>query len=115
MQGTPDTIAYTPDANYCSTDTFTYTVNGGDSATVSVTVTCVDDPPTAVDDTRTVAEDSGATTFNVLANDTDPDGGPLEITAATDPAHGTATIVQGTPDLVTYTPDPDYCSGAGDR
>ena len=50
--------------NYCNTrpaappDTFTYTLTpGGVTATVSVTVTCVDDAPVAVDDTATVAED----------------------------------------------------------
>ena len=41
-----------------------------------MTVTCVDDPPVAVDDAATVTEDSGATAINVLANDTDIDGGP---------------------------------------
>ena len=57
-------LTYQPDANYCNTqpaappDTFTYTLDpGGSTATVSVTVTCVDDPPVAVDDTATVAED----------------------------------------------------------
>ncbi len=39
------------------------------------TVTCVDDAPVAVDDTKTVAEDDPATTIDVLANDTDADGG----------------------------------------
>ena len=62
---------------------------------------------------RTVVEDSGATSINVLANDTDPDAGALEITAATDPAHGSVAIVQGAPDVVTYAPDAEYCSGAG--
>ena len=35
-------LTYAPDAGFCSTtpDTFTYTLNGGDSATVSVTVEC---------------------------------------------------------------------------
>ena len=36
----------------------------------------------AVDDTADVAEDSGATSVDVLANDTDLDGGPMTITAA---------------------------------
>ena len=43
---------------------------------MSVTVTCVDDAPTAVNDTATVAEDAAATAVDVLANDTDVDGGP---------------------------------------
>ncbi len=44
-------VTYTPNANYCnkppgtSPDTFTYTLNGGSTATVSVTVTCAADAP----------------------------------------------------------------------
>ena len=57
-------LTYEPDPNYCNDppgttpDTFTYTLNGGSTATVSVTVTCVDDAPVAVDDSATVAEDA---------------------------------------------------------
>ncbi len=67
-------VSYTPAANYFGTDSFTYTIcdgNGGtDTATVTMTVTTVNDNPDAVDDTATVAEDSGANAINVLANDT---------------------------------------------
>jgi hypothetical protein len=43
-------LTYQPDADYCnsplgSADTFTYVLNGGSSATVAMTVTCVDDAP----------------------------------------------------------------------
>ena len=38
-------LTYQPDANSCGSDTFTYTVNGGSSATVSMTVTCAPDDP----------------------------------------------------------------------
>ena len=75
-------LTYQPDPNYCnsqpggSPDTFTYTLNGGSTATVSVTVTCVDDPPTAVNDSATVGEDAAATAIDVLANDTDVDARP---------------------------------------
>ena len=39
-------------------------------------MTCVDDAPVAVNDAATVAEDAPATAIDVLANDTDADGGP---------------------------------------
>ena len=52
-------------------------------------MTDVDDPPVAVDDTETVAEDPRATAIDVLANDTDADGGPKTVAAVTQPAHGT--------------------------
>jgi Ca2+-binding RTX toxin-like protein len=38
-------LSYKPDANYCGPDSFAYTLNGGSTATVSITVSCVEDPP----------------------------------------------------------------------
>ena len=108
-------LTYQPNANYCNSqaggapDTFTYTLNGGDSATVSVTVTCVDDPPTAVNDSATVLEDSGAAARDVLANDLNADGGPITISSASDPANGTVAVTGGGTGL-TYQPDPNYCN-----
>ena len=58
----------------------------------------------AVDDTTTVLEDSGATTIDVLANDTDDNLGSTTITGKTDGAHGTVAITNAGADL-TYTPD----------
>ncbi len=76
-------LTYRPDADYCNDgspkDTFDYTLNGGSTATVSMTVTCEDDLPTAVADSATVTEDDAATAVIVLANDTDPDGGPRAV------------------------------------
>ncbi|MGE4259254.1 MAG: beta strand repeat-containing protein, partial [Candidatus Babeliales bacterium] len=109
----PDgTVSYTPDANYNGADSFTYTISDGNggtaTATVSLTVTPVNDPPVANDDTFTVAEDSGSTALDVLGNDSIlPDAGEtLTVTAVTQPAHGTVVI---NPDgTVSYTPDADY-------
>jgi len=110
-------LKYQPNADYCNqpggtADTFTYTLNGGSSATVSVTVTCEDDPPMAVDDTAIVAKNSGATAIPVLANDTDVDGGPMQIIQASDPAHGTVQITGGGTGLK-YKPDYYYCNQPG--
>ncbi|VAW33363.1 T1SS secreted agglutinin (RTX), partial [hydrothermal vent metagenome] len=74
-------IDYTPATNFVGTEVFTYTIsdgNGGsDTATVTITVTDnpTNDPPTAVDDSDTVVEDSGTTQIDILANDSDPDAG----------------------------------------
>ena len=112
-------LTYQPNANYCNSqaggtpDTFTYTLNGGDSATVSVTVTCVDDPPTAVNDSATVVEDSAAGAVDVLANDLNADGGPITIASASDPANGTVAVTGGGTGL-TYQPDANYCSASPD-
>jgi hypothetical protein len=116
-------LAYAPDANYCNDspgtapDTFSYTVNGGDFATVSVRVSCVDDPPAAVPETILLSEDSPAVTVPVLANDTDIDGGPRSIASASDPEHGTVVLTGGAPGFhtaLTYQPDPGYCNNPPD-
>ena len=106
-------LTYTPTANFAGTDTFTYTIADADgltdTATVTVTVTNVDnDAPDAVNDTATVAEDSGANPINVLANDTDPDPGDTRtITAVTQPTNGTVAITGGGTGL-TYTPTANF-------
>jgi hypothetical protein len=120
-------VTYTPAANYCNHiispglrfsitpnaslfDQFTYTLTpGGTTATVTVTVSCVDDPPVAANDAATAAEGSSNNLINVLANDTDIDGGSDTIASVTQPANGTAAV--GPNGLsVAYTPDPGYCN-----
>ena len=101
-------LTYLPDANYCGPDSFTYTLNGGSTATVSITVICVDDNPSAVNDSATLNEDASATSVNVLANDTDIDGGPREVASKTNGTHGTVAITGGGAE-VTYAPDANYC------
>jgi hypothetical protein len=70
-------IAYTPRLNAFGTDTFTYRVTVGtqvsNTASVTVTITPVNDPPVANPDNLTAIANLAAT-LNVLANDTDPDG-----------------------------------------
>ena len=62
----PDgSFTYTPNPNFSGTDSFTYQAVdslGGvsNTATVTITVTAVNDPPVAVDDTATVSEDTFA-------------------------------------------------------
>ena len=114
-------LTYKPDADYCNdpapapADEFTYTLNGGSSATVAITVTCARDLPSAIDDSRTVLEDSAATRFDVLANDLDPEG-DVTIVSATQPEHG-AVVVAPDGQSLTYQPPPEYCndSEAGAR
>ena len=111
-------LTYRPNANYCnnppgtSRDTFTYTINGGSTATVSVTVACVDDPPVAVRDPLSVVEDDPATALNVLGNDTDIDGGLKEITFFTQPTFGTVFGIGPAAHWtdVNYQPSADYCN-----
>ena len=101
----------TPDANYSGSDSFTYNIsdgNGGvDQGTVSITVTHVNQAPTANPDSKTLLENAGSTPIDVLANDTDPDGDTLTVTGVSNPPHGTATV-DGDAGGVHYTPDANY-------
>jgi large repetitive protein len=104
---------YTPDPDFSGPDLFTYSINDGqggvDSGDVAVTVTPVNDPPNAVDDSLTTSEDTLGM-LNVRANDTDVDGDTLLVTTlAPAAAHGTVSCLGG--GGCSYTPDPGY-SGA---
>lgn len=62
---TATSLTYQSNPNYCnngtSFDIFTYTINGGSTATVRVMVTCVNDPPSLAPGADvSVVEDSGA-------------------------------------------------------
>jgi hypothetical protein len=102
-------VSYTPNPNFFGSDSFTYTIDDGhgatDTATVTVTVLNVEDPPNAADDSATILEDSGANTIDVLANDSDVDGDALTIASVTQGAHGAVAIAGG---AVTYTPAHDF-------
>ena len=66
--------------------------------------------PVAVNDAYTIACDAPVT-FNVLANDSDPDSDPLTITSVSTPGKGTAAISAG---RVVYTPAASSCTGTVD-
>jgi hypothetical protein len=97
-------IRFTPAANRSGVQRFSYVVRDakGASATASVTVSVegVDDPPNAVADVA-MAPSGTPVTIDVLANDSDADGDPLTVISVTDPTFGSAST-NGS--LVTYTP-----------
>ena len=72
-------------------------------------MSAINDPPTANDDAATVAEDSGASTIDVLLNDSIlPDAGEtLTITGVTQGAGGSVAILGGGTG-VSYTPNADF-------
>jgi VCBS repeat-containing protein len=105
-------FTYTPDANYNGPDSFAYKANDGQAdsnvATVSLTVTAVNDAPVAANDTATTPEDTALTVAapGVLSNDTDVDSPTLTAVLVRDPTHGSLTL--NADGSFTYTPAPDY-------
>jgi gliding motility-associated-like protein len=85
-------------------------VNGATSApaTVTVTVTPVNDPPVAVDD-QVATDENTAVDVPILSNDYDIDGDVIASSAVitTDPIHGVVTV-NTTTGMATYTPEKDF-------
>jgi len=102
------TVAYTPNANFHGSDSFSYMNAEGNTATVNVTVNPVSDDTIVVNDDATTEEDN-AVTIDVLANDTDVDSAPSPVQSVTQGQNGTVTINEN--GTVTYTPNANY-SGA---
>jgi len=107
-------FTYTPAADFNGTDIFTYKANDGhdDSnvATVSITVTPVNDAPVAVDDEYTVAEKAVLTIAapGILANDSDVDGDVLTANLVDGVTNGTLTL--NADGSFVYTPN-EYFNG----
>jgi hypothetical protein len=124
-------LTYTPNPNYCndpsgSPDTFTYTLTpGASSATVSMTVTCVNDAPTDAGESQTATGNTrlevelavGSSnptrtsgTGNLLDNASDVDdvASALSVDVATvsNPPHGDVSV--NSDGSYVYTPDPGY-------
>jgi hypothetical protein len=113
-------FTYTPPPNFNGTTTFTYGVatkivdvcppppTAEGTATVTITVTPVNDAPTAIGDSFTALKGH---TLNiaapgVLGNDSDVDGDTLTAVKKANPAHGVVTLA---PDgAFSYTPDAGY-------
>ena len=100
---------YTPAANYNGPDSFTYTVNDGHGGTdigaVTVTVTPVNDPPSAGANTLSTPQSTPGN-VTVLSNDSDVDGDPLTVSSWTTGAHGTVSCTAA--GVCTYTPAAGY-------
>lgn len=96
-------------AGATATDTFSYTLRdsaGAEStASVTMTVTGVNDGPVAVADAGSVSEDQSVT-LNVLANDTDVDAGDVKtlVSVSSTASGASVAIVDG---KVVYTADAD--------
>ena len=89
-------FSYTHNGGETTSDSFTYQATDGvafsNVATVTITITPVNDPPVAVNDNYSVAE-GGTINFaapGVLANDTDPDGPTMTAVLVSGPANASS-------------------------
>ena len=106
LSGTSPNLTYTPAADYNGTDSFTYKANDGtldsNEATVTITVTAVNDAPVAEAKTVTTDED---TPVGIILTGSDVDGDTLTFSIVTPPTQG---MLSGTSPNLTYTPAADY-------
>ena len=106
LSGIYPNFTYTPDSNYNGSDSFTYKCNDGTSdsniSTINITVTPIDDPTIAHDETLVTNEDTAGSVTLTLD---EVDGDSLTWTIVSLPSNGT---LSGTEPNLTYTPDADY-------
>jgi hypothetical protein len=106
LTGTAPSLVYTPNSGYQGPDAFTFTVNDGEltsaPATVSITVTAVNQPPVATPQSVTLAED---TSLAITLSGSDGDNDVLAYQVASNPLHG---LLSGTAPNLTYTPVANY-------
>jgi VCBS repeat-containing protein len=100
-------FSYTPHANFAGSDNFTFIArdSNGDSniASVAITVTAVNAPPTADNVTISGNEDASV---NGQLQAQDPDGDSLTYTAVANPDNGTLSL--SSTGAYTYTPTADF-------
>ena len=106
-------FTYTPDPNFNGVDSFTYTAGDGqlDSnvATVSISVTAVNDVPVATSDSYSVHEDTGLgidAAHGLLHNDSDPELNQLTVSLVSDVSNGTLHLSKD--GSFYYTPATNY-------
>lgn len=101
---------YTPNPEFSGADSFTYRVSDGSdsssqTATVTINVAAVNDPPVAADIAVEVEAGKGV---SVSLSGSDVEGDALSFLIEEGPAHGSAVVSGST---LTYTADRDYSGG----
>ncbi len=103
LNGTAPNLSYQPVANYFGADSFTFTVNDGMAAsapsTVSISVTPVNDAPTASPQSVVTTQN---TAVSITLSGSDVDGDTLIYTVDSQPGTGS---LSGTAPNLTYTPN----------
>jgi len=101
-------FTYTPNKDATGSDSFTFKVNDGtvdsNTATVTVTINSVNDPPTAAGFSITVDENQSAS-GQLTASD--PDGDPMTFSIVANGSKGSAVITNPDTGAFSYTPNKD--------
>jgi len=105
---TGSSLSYTPSAGFVGSDSFSYSIDDGYQASatgsVSITVVAANQAPVANADSVSISP-GDSVIISVLANDADPDGDVLLITAVTDASKGTVSWQPGET-VISYTHNP---------
>ena len=104
-----ETVTYTPDPSFQGTDSFSYTIDDGHGgqAGATVYVGVGNTPPTAQGDSYTLDHATLAVgAAGVLANDSDPDGDPLQSVLVTDVTNGQLSLQSD--GSFNYLPNPGF-------
>ncbi|MBI2339289.1 MAG: tandem-95 repeat protein [Deltaproteobacteria bacterium] len=101
-------VTYTPTANYNGTDAFSFWVYDGTThsgaALVNLTISAVNDPPTASAQSVTVTESSTVITLSAV----DVESSSLTFAIVSNPSHGALSALNASSGTVTYTPTTGY-------
>ncbi|HBR50076.1 MAG TPA: hypothetical protein DEA71_08315, partial [Nitrospira sp.] len=104
------TVTYTPNANFNGTDSFTYTITSGgvtETATVTMTVTAVNDPTVVTGGTSGSGNEDTTLTGTLTATDAEGLSDGTVFTVSVNATNGTASIDPAT-GLWSYTPNADF-------
>lgn len=106
------TCDYTPNANFNGNDSFKYIANDGSldssaSATVSLTITPVNDAPTLASTQAESTNEDTVLNFN-LNSGSDIEGTSLNYTVVTNTTNGILTCNEGTSTSCTYAPNNNF-------
>lgn len=110
-------LAFTPDANFHGDADFTYTVSDGTggeaTATAVLSIASLNDLPLTRGETASGSEDMGITftAAQLLANEVDADGDPLQVVRVGNSQHGTVSMNERGD--ASFRPDANYHGTAG--
>jgi len=110
LTGEAPILTYAPHAQFHGADSFVFKAHNGTEestfATVSITVTSVNDPPVP-EDIRVTTEEDTSVTIEVPRKGIDPDGDKVFVTDVSQGIHGAVTInADGT---LMYSPRANFC------